>query len=88
MDSEFNDRIGLLRLRRIEQLNERLKQQLKKERIPASKAAALIVEHTEETKDPLVPYLWSESADQNKFRSHQNMKSGRQSSGGSCCTIV
>lgn len=87
MDPEFNDRIGLLRLRRIEQLNERLKQQLKKDRIPASKAAALIIENTEETSDPLVPYLWLEFSQRNKFKTHQQMKLG-SSAGGLCCTIV
>lgn len=87
MDAEFNDRIGLLRLRRIEQLNERLKQQLKKDRIPASKAAALIIEQTEETSDPLVPYLWLDASQQNKFRAHQLMKLGT-TNGGLCCTIA
>lgn len=89
MDSGFDDRVGLLRLRRIEQLNERLRQQLKKDRIPASRAARLLIEQSEETKDPLIPYLWREAADDNKFKCFEQLRTrGPNGGGGLCCAIV
>lgn len=84
MENDISDRILLLRLCRIEQLNEKLTEAFKKERIPASRAASLIIENTQDTCDPLVPSVWS--SESTKFQKYQNMKT--RADPGGCCAIV
>lgn len=74
-----------LRLRRIEQLNEKLTDAFKKERIPASQAATLIIESTQETRDPLIPSIWQDSSRSTKFHKHQLERNIRPDK--ECCSI-
>lgn len=83
---QMEARILALKLRRIEQLNHKLRENLAQERIPASRAAALIIHTAEHTPDPLVPSLWTVLAEQNRYRMHREMSSRVPASG--CCTIV
>lgn len=86
-DASMEDRILALKLRRIEQLNAKLKESLKKDRIPASRAAALIIETSQDIKDPLVPSVWHLAPELNRYRSYQEISSGRTQKA-DCCTIV
>ncbi|CAK9442252.1 uncharacterized protein LODBEIA_P59950 [Lodderomyces beijingensis] len=87
--------IQLIKLQRIQAMNIRLSDTLKRERIPASKASELIISFVEETPDYLIPYNWKLPADQNKFARYQqfkilNQRGSRSVGGGAagCCTIM
>lgn len=82
----MEDRILALKLRRLEQLNEKLKESLKKDRIPASRAAALIIETSQDISDPLVPSVWHLPPEQNRYRVYHDL-SNRPTLAG-CCTVV
>lgn len=81
----MEDRIMLLKLRRIDQLNAKLQTSLKRDRIPASLAASLIIENSHGISDALVPYLWKLPPGQNKYRVYQE-KGGVEKA--DCCVIV
>lgn len=80
------DRILALKLRRLEQLNEKLKESLKKDRIPASRAAALIIETSQDISDPLVPSVWHLPPEQNRYRVYHELCNRPTLAG--CCTVV
>lgn len=80
-------RILALKLRRIEQLNDKLKETLKKDRITASRAAALIIETSQDISDPLVPSVWHLPPGLNRYRAYQEMCNSRNQKT-DCCTIV
>lgn len=84
----MDQRILDLKLRRVEQLNAKLREALKKERIPASRAAALIIQTSEETPDPLIPSIWNLPPELNRYRMYQETKHVGIGKNVSCCTIV
>lgn len=86
-NSAMEDRILALKLRRIEQLNANLRETLARDRIPASRAAALIIQTLQDTPDPLIPLLWKTSAELNRYRIYQEAHQSRGGSTG-CCAIV
>lgn len=86
-NASMEDRILALKLRRIEQLNAKLKESLKKDRIPASRAAALIIETSQDISDPLVPSVWHLPPELNRYRAYQEMCNARPQKT-DCCTIV
>ncbi|APA10605.1 hypothetical protein sscle_06g053750 [Sclerotinia sclerotiorum 1980 UF-70] len=47
-----------LKLRRLTELNNRLREDLERERIPVSQAAKSIIQYTSQTKDFMVPSIW------------------------------
>jgi len=47
-----------LKLRRLTELNNRLREDLERERIPVSQAAKSIISYTSSTKDYMVPSIW------------------------------
>jgi guanine nucleotide-binding protein subunit gamma len=47
-----------LKLRRLTELNTRLREDLERERIPVSQAAKSIINYTNSTKDFMVPSVW------------------------------
>ncbi|KHJ32926.1 putative guanine nucleotide-binding protein gamma subunit [Erysiphe necator] len=47
-----------LKLRRLTELNTRLREDLERERIPVSQAAKSILNYTNSTKDYMVPSIW------------------------------
>lgn len=47
-----------LKLRRLTELNTRLREDLERERIPVSQAARSIINYTNSTKDFMVPSVW------------------------------
>lgn len=84
--ADIEERILILKLRRIEQLNEKLRESLKRDRIPASRAATLIIELAQETPDPLVPSSWPLQSELNRYRVHNQLLSMQQKT--ECCTIM
>lgn len=84
----MDERILDLKIRRIEQLNEKLRESLKKDRIPASRAAALIIQASEDIPDPLIPSIWHLPPELNRYRVYQEAKSMGVGKNVSCCTIV
>ncbi|OBT63556.1 hypothetical protein VE03_06998 [Pseudogymnoascus sp. 23342-1-I1] len=47
-----------LKLRRLTELNNRLREDLERERIPVSQAARSIIAYTNTTRDFMVPSVW------------------------------
>ncbi|RCK65705.1 Guanine nucleotide-binding protein subunit gamma [Candida viswanathii] len=90
--SDIDYQIQVIRLKRIQELNNRLKVALQRERIPASTASGLIINYVEETPDYLIPYNWSLPPDQNKFAKYRNLKqlygNSKRSESAGCCTIM
>ncbi|PMD58282.1 guanine nucleotide-binding protein gamma subunit [Hyaloscypha bicolor E] len=69
-----------LKLRRLTELNSRLREDLERERIPVSQAAKSTISYTNGTKDFMVPSIWG------------GIPKGEdpyvvQTSGG-CCTVM
>lgn len=87
MSASMEERILELKLRRIEELNDKLKESLRKNRIPASRAAALIIETSQEISDPLVPSVWRLPPEQNRYRAYQELCNQRPHKS-ECCAIV
>ncbi|KAA8568393.1 hypothetical protein EYC84_007427 [Monilinia fructicola] len=50
--------IIISKLRRLTELNNRLREDLERERIPVSQAAKSIIQYTSQTKDFMVPSIW------------------------------
>ncbi|KAH8658733.1 GGL domain-containing protein [Tricladium varicosporioides] len=69
-----------LKLRRLTELNNRLREDLERERIPVSQAATSIISYTNSTKDYMVPSIWG-SVDK------KDDPYAPQPSGG-CCTVM
>ncbi|KAK6464325.1 hypothetical protein DFJ63DRAFT_68416 [Scheffersomyces coipomensis] len=70
----ISNRIAVIKLKRIEELNNRLKETLRRERIPASNSCLLLINHMQETPDYLIPYMYKLPIEQNKFLKYQNLK--------------
>lgn len=88
MDSNqaLQERIALIKLKRIELLNDKLIESLSRNRIPASNASYLILSHIEETKDYLVPCLHVLPIERNKYAQYKMKRKSAKATG--CCTIV
>lgn len=84
----MDDRILDLKIRRIEQLNEKLREALRKDRIPASRAAALIIKASQDIPDPLIPLIWHLPVEYNRYKAHQDAKGMGSGKSVLCCTIV
>ncbi|KAG2736784.1 hypothetical protein G9P44_000874 [Scheffersomyces stipitis] len=89
---EIATRIAVIKLKRIQELNTRIRETLKRERIPTSSACLQLISHIEDTPDYLIPYLWSLPLEQNKFARYQQMKALQSRPGlrdrSECCTIM
>ncbi|CAX40709.1 G protein gamma subunit, putative [Candida dubliniensis CD36] len=90
MNEQIEYQIQVIRLKRIQELTNRLKLALQRERIPASTASGLIINYVEETPDYLIPYNWSLPPDQNRFAKYKQLRNARNSTQATvgCCTIV
>ncbi|EER31345.1 predicted protein [Candida tropicalis MYA-3404] len=90
--SDIDYQIQVIRLKRVQEFNNRLTEALQRERIPASTASGLIINYVEETPDYLIPYNWSLPPDQNKFAKYKALKQhysgNRRSDVVGCCTIM
>ncbi|ODQ77259.1 hypothetical protein BABINDRAFT_104130 [Babjeviella inositovora NRRL Y-12698] len=89
---DFQERINEIRLQRVLNLNQRLRADLKRERITASNACLLIIDFTRTKPDYLVPEVWGQlPPSQNNFHQAllaQRGKSRREDLGAGCCVIV
>lgn len=90
--SQKQQKLAILKLKRITELNNRLKQELQKERIFASNASYSIIDYTQSHKDFAIPEIWGYMAPgENSLRSSANAGSAAQVASHSqdaCCTIV
>lgn len=69
-----------LKLRRLTELNNRLREDLERERIPVSIAAKSIISYCNGTRDYMVPSVW------NSVPKGEDPYAPQQSSG--CCAIM
>lgn len=83
--ADMEERILMLKLRRIEQLNDKLRGALKRDRIPTSRAAMLIIESARDTPDPLVPSVWPTELNRYRMQDQHNLESHKSPD---CCCIV
>ncbi|KAK6205292.1 Ste18 protein [Scheffersomyces amazonensis] len=91
----ISDRIAVIKLKRIQELNNRLKDTLRRERIPASNACLLLINYIQETPDYLIPYIFKLPLEQNKYARYQTLKNLKANSkntsnggGAGCCIIM
>ncbi|CAI1520359.1 hypothetical protein SEUBUCD646_0J02770 [Saccharomyces eubayanus] len=85
-------KIKQLKLKRINELNNKLRKELSRERITASNACLTIINYTSNTKDYALPELWGyPSAGSNHFREglRKAQKNNHLSnSNNACCTLM
>ncbi|KAG7747824.1 hypothetical protein KL911_002945 [Ogataea haglerorum] len=78
------NKMKTMKLERLNQYNNRLKQELARERINASNSSLMIIKYTETTRDGLIPELWGPS--ESRYSEKQQVRAAKQES--RCCTIV
>ncbi|BAO41966.1 guanine nucleotide-binding protein subunit gamma [Kluyveromyces marxianus] len=88
---ELPYKIQLLKLRRIEELNNKLRNELARERITASNACLSIIDYASTQKDYLIPDVWGypdigEIPYTNSKRNIQNRSQNNDAN--NCCTIM
>lgn len=88
---ELPYKIQELKLRRIEELNNKLRNELARERMTASNACLSIIDYTSTHKDYAVPEVWGypmvdENPYNNTMRKNNFARSHEETS--ACCTIM
>ncbi|CCH42598.1 Guanine nucleotide-binding protein subunit gamma [Wickerhamomyces ciferrii] len=91
--SKIQNKLLNLKLKRINELNNRLKDTLTKDRIYASNASYSIIDYTQSTKDFTLPEIWGNlQPGENPFRNNkfQQLKNPNSNGGNQdgCCTIM
>ncbi|AGO11422.1 AaceriACR176Cp [[Ashbya] aceris (nom. inval.)] len=82
-------RIQYLKLKRTEELNNKLKKELARERITASNACLSIIDYTSTNKDYAVPEVWGYmKPGENHFRVSAKQTRPRSGQQGGCCCIM
>jgi len=87
----IQQKLLILKLKRINELNNRLKETLSKDRIYASNASYSIIDYTQSNKDFTLPEIWGNLQPgenpfrNNKFQQKSNLN-GQNDQG--CCTIM
>lgn len=87
-------KIKYLKLKRVTELNNKLKNELSRERITASNACLTIVNYVSTHKDYMLPEIWgypqpgSNHFAENVRRRGSVQKSRRNSSSNNCCNIM
>ncbi|CAI4043949.1 hypothetical protein SKDZ_10G2830 [Saccharomyces kudriavzevii ZP591] len=85
-------KIKQLKLKRINELNNKLRKELSRERITASNACLTIINYTSNTKDYTLPDLWGyPAAGSNHFREGLRIaqkKNQMSNSNNACCTLM
>ncbi|EJS43068.1 ste18p [Saccharomyces arboricola H-6] len=84
-------KIKQLKLKRINELNNKLRKELSRERITASNACLTIINYTSNTKDYTLPELWGyPTAGSNHFREglKKAQKNNQMSNSNACCTLM
>ncbi|RLV84154.1 Guanine nucleotide-binding protein subunit gamma [Meyerozyma guilliermondii] len=83
MEQQLAERISELKLRRILELNAKLKESLLRERISTSNASRLISAYAQDTPDWLIPGRWKY---QSRYQEYEKTKRSMPEPG--CCTIM
>ncbi|KAH3666613.1 hypothetical protein WICMUC_005597 [Wickerhamomyces mucosus] len=94
--TQIQQKLLQLKLKRINELNNNLKTLLNKDRIYASNASYLIINYISNAKDYTIPEVWGHmDPDENPFRNNQLLKSkknfkqgGNNDHPGGCCVIL
>lgn len=89
----MNQKLLLLKLKRINELNDKLKGVLARDRIYASNASYSIINYTQQSRDYVLPEIWGymspgENTFRNGNRAPRQSRGSTGSSPGGCCTIV
>lgn len=83
--SQLDLKIKYLKLKRINELNDKLRDELQRERITVSNACLQLIAYTTSTRDYALPTLWGyPPADTNHFRDFQT----QHADDATCCTIM
>lgn len=83
----MNQKLLVLKLKRITELNGKLRDTLSRDRIYASNASYSIINYTQDTKDYVIPDVWGYmQPGENPFRLNRQRKGGDAQDG--CCTIM
>lgn len=78
-----------LKLKRITELNNRLKETLSKDRIYASNASYSIIDYTQSNKDYTIPEIWGHlQPGENPFRNNKFQQKSSTGQDQGCCTIM
>ncbi|CCC71376.1 hypothetical protein NCAS_0H00660 [Naumovozyma castellii] len=90
---QLSIKIKSLKLKRINELNNNLKQELSRERITASNACLTIINYTQTVKDYALPEIWGyPQPNSNHFRTNLNrsiQRSGTYTADSAgCCAIM
>lgn len=91
--NQIQQKLLVLKLKRINELNTNLKELLTKDRIYASNASYLTINYVTNRKDYTIPEVWgSLNPGENPLRGNTQMR-GRQKQGGknkqgSCCSLM
>ncbi|SCW00135.1 LAFE_0B10220g1_1 [Lachancea fermentati] len=92
-DGDVPIRIEHLKLKRINELNKKLRQELSRERISASNACLSIIDYTTSKRDYAIPDIWGYPAPgTNPYRENikalQKLKSKSSQDSNTCCIIM
>ncbi|CCK69900.1 Ste18p KNAG_0D01480 [Huiozyma naganishii CBS 8797] len=89
---QLSTRIQLLKLKRLNELNNNLRNELSRERITASNACLTIINYCNNTRDYTLPEVWGyPQPGENHFRYNGGNRPRQvvaQQSQDTCCTIV
>jgi guanine nucleotide-binding protein subunit gamma len=85
----MNQKLLVLKLKRINELNKKLKDTLSRDRIYASNASYSIINYTQQNKDYTLPEIWGHmEPGQNPFRNNRLQRNGGSEGQDGCCTIM
>ncbi|CCE82974.1 Piso0_002745 [Millerozyma farinosa CBS 7064] len=86
---EITNRIAEVKLKRILELNTRLRDTLDRERIRASDASLLIIDYVQKTPDYIISDMWTLPTEENKFHQFKKIRSKKSEMKASgCCSIM
>lgn len=99
MSQQLNLKIKYLKLKRIDELNNNLKNELQRDRITASNACLSIINYTQDNKDYTIPTIWGypktnhfhdKKQNNNTLINHSqsNFNNNINSTSTGCCTIM
>ncbi|SCV02875.1 LAMI_0H03686g1_1 [Lachancea mirantina] len=86
-------KIQFLKLKRINELNKRLREEIKRERITASNSCLSIIDYSTSHRDYTLPGIWGHPPPgSNPFRGStrgsQRKYAGHQSESSTCCVLM
>lgn len=86
--SELSYKLQLLKLKRIQELNNKLRKELARERITASNACLSLIDYTGTHLDYIIPDLWGYPQQGENPFTVGKMKAKGQDNDNGCCSIM